>query len=65
MLERYARRLLAHNGRLILAEVDPRLLAGLAETGVTETVGPANIFVATPTIWESLMEAIQTAEAGT
>lgn len=64
MLERYARRLLAHNGRLILAEVDPRLLAGLAETGVTETVGPANIFVATPIIWESLMEAIQTAEAG-
>lgn len=64
MLERYARRLLAHNGRLILAEVDPRLLAGLAGTGVTEIVGPANIFVATPIIWESLMEAIQTAEAG-
>ncbi len=64
MLERYARRLIAHNGRLILAEVDPRLLAGLAGTGVTEIVGPANIFVATPIIWESLMEAIQTAEAG-
>ena len=64
LLERYARRLFAHNGRLILAEVDPRLLAGLDETGATAAVGPGNIFVATPVIGESLREAIREAETG-
>ncbi len=64
LLERYARRLFAHNGRLILAEVDPRLLTGLEETGATAAVGPGNIFVATPVIGESLREAIREAETG-
>jgi hypothetical protein len=37
---------------------------GLGETGATAAVGPGNIFVATPVIGESLMEAIRTGEAG-
>ncbi len=61
MLERYARQVHAHGSRLILAEVDPGLLAGLSETGATEVIGPENIFVATPVIGESIFEAIRAA----
>ncbi|WP_054847958.1 hypothetical protein [Methanoculleus chikugoensis] len=50
--------------RLILAEVDPRFLAGLVETGAAAEIGRDNIFFATPVVWESLMEAIRAAEAG-
>jgi SulP family sulfate permease len=50
MLERYARQVHAHGSRLILAEVDPGLLAGLSETG------------ATPVIGESIFEAIRAAD---
>lgn len=57
MLERYARRVRAHKNRLILVEVDPGLLAGLSETGAAEAIGPENIFVATPIIGESILEA--------
>ena len=64
MLERYARRLRAHNNRLVLAEVDPRLLGGLEETGASAAIGRGNIFVATPVIGEALREAIRAAEAG-
>jgi SulP family sulfate permease len=63
MLERYARQVNAHGNRLILAEVDPLLLAGLEETGATAAIGRENIFVATPVIGESLREAIQAGEA--
>lgn len=62
MLERYARRLHAQNDRLILAEVDPRLLEGLEGTGVMEAIGCENIFFATPVIGEALREAIRAAE---
>ncbi|MDD2788744.1 MAG: SulP family inorganic anion transporter, partial [Methanoculleus sp.] len=64
MLERYARRLRANNNRLVLAEVDPRLLGGLEETGASAAIGRGNIFVATPVIGEALREAIRAAEAG-
>ncbi len=63
MLERYARQVAARRNRLILAEVDPRLLAGLEETGAAAAIGRENIFLATPVIGESLMEAIRAAEA--
>jgi SulP family sulfate permease len=63
MLERYARQVAARGNRLILAEVDPRLLAGLEETGGAAAIGRENIFLATPVIGESLMEAIQAGEA--
>ena len=62
MLERYARRLHAQNDRLILTEVDPRLLEGLEGTGVMEAIGCENIFIATPVIGEALREAIRAAE---
>ena len=61
MLERYARRVRAHDGRLILAEVNPGLLAGLGGTGATEAIEPGNIFIATPIIGESIFEAIRAA----
>jgi len=64
MLERYARQVQAHGGRLILAEVDPRILAGLEGTGAAAEIGYENIFFATPIVWESLIEAIRAAEAG-
>jgi SulP family sulfate permease len=62
MLERYARRVRAHKNRLILVEVDPGLLAGLSETGAAEAIGPENIFVATPIIGESILEATRSIE---
>ncbi|WP_292392842.1 SulP family inorganic anion transporter [Methanoculleus sp. UBA303] len=61
MLERYARQVQAHGNRLILAEVNPGLLAGLKETGAAEVIGPENIFIATPVIGESILEAIRAA----
>ncbi|NLA30536.1 MAG: SulP family inorganic anion transporter, partial [Methanomicrobiales archaeon] len=61
MLERYARRVRANGNRLILAEVNPALLAGLSGTGVTEAIDPGNIFIATPIIGESIFEAIRAA----
>ncbi|MCK9297600.1 MAG: SulP family inorganic anion transporter [Methanoculleus sp.] len=64
MLARYARKVTAGGNRLILAEVDPHLLAGLEEGGVTGAIGPGNIFPATPVIGESLRAAIRAAEAG-
>ncbi|MDV2481143.1 SulP family inorganic anion transporter [Methanoculleus sp. Wushi-C6] len=63
MLERYARQVGAHGSRLVLAEVDPKLLAGLEETGTAAAVGRENVFVATPVIGESLREAIRAGEA--
>ena len=62
MLERYARRVRAHKNRLVLVEVDPGLLAGLSETGAAEAIGPENIFVATPIIGESILEATRSIE---
>ncbi len=64
MLERYARQVQTHGGRLILAEVEPRLLAGLEESGAAAIIGREKIFLATPIIGESLQEAIRAAEAG-
>ncbi len=64
MLEHYARQVATGGNRLILAEVDPRLLTGLEGTGAAAVIGHGNIFVATPVVWESLMEAIRVAEAG-
>jgi SulP family sulfate permease len=61
MLERYARQVRAHGNRLILAEVNPGLLAGLKETGAAEVIGPENIFVATPVIGESILDALRAA----
>ncbi len=62
MLKRYARQVAAGGNRLILAEVDPQLLSGLEGTGAAEAIGRGNIFLATPVVWESLMEAIRAAE---
>lgn len=59
MLERYARQVEVGGNRLILAEVDPRLLEGFEGTGAAEAIGRANIFCATPVVWESLMRAIR------
>lgn len=63
MLERYARQVSAHGSRLLLAEVDLQLLAGLEETSAAATIGCENIFLATPIIGESLMGAIRAGEA--
>lgn len=62
MLERYARQVAARGNRLILAEVDPRLLEGLEGTGAAAVIGRENIFIATPVVGEALTEAIQAAE---
>lgn len=64
MLERYARQVQANKNRFILAEVDPRLLAGLEEIGAAGIIGLGNIFLATPIVGESLAEALRAAEAG-
>ena len=63
MLERYARQDRAQGSRLILAEVEPRLIAGLEESGAAASIGRENIFLATPIIGESLQEAIRAGEA--
>ena len=59
VVERYAARLAANDGRLMLAGVSPKALEQLQRTGTTNTIGQDNIFPANTKLGDALMAAIQ------
>lgn len=62
LLERYAKELLNHNSKLILAGVDPVVMKQLTKTRVSETIPPTDIFPVTNILGESLRHAQAAAE---
>jgi sulfate permease, SulP family len=63
VLQRYALTLRAHDSKLMLVGVDPIVRDQLAKTGVLQTLGEENVFVATPQIGVALNQAVAAADA--
>lgn len=63
VLQRYALALRAHDSKLMLVGVDPIVRDQLAKTGVLQTLGEENVFVATPQIGVALNQAVAAADA--
>ncbi len=63
VLQRYAQALRAHDGRLMLVGVGAEVRDQLAKTGVLQTIGDDNVFLATPQLGEALNRAIAAAHA--
>ena len=61
VLARYADALREHESKLMLAGVDPKVKDQLRRTGIMESIGRENIFLATENIGESAEEAIDEA----
>ncbi|MFE9139416.1 SulP family inorganic anion transporter [Streptomyces sp. NPDC007355] len=58
LLQRYARDLHAHGGRLYLAGVEPHLMDVLHRTGLTTELGPDAVLPATPDVFGAQREAV-------
>ena len=63
VLQRYALALRAHDSKLMLVGVDPIVRDQLAKTGVLQSLGEENVFVATPQIGVALNQAVAAANA--
>jgi sulfate permease, SulP family len=63
VLQRYAKTLHAHDGRLMLVGVDTDVRAQLAKTGLLRVIGEENVFAATPQLGEALNLAVAAAKA--
>jgi sulfate permease, SulP family len=61
-LGRYHDDLRAADAHLVLAGVEPPALTQLTDTGMLHRLGPANVFVARPTLGEAMHQAIERAE---
>lgn len=62
VLDRYSAELLKHESKLMLAGVNPRVNDQISRTGMIQTLGRENIFLATETVGESALEARQEAD---
>ena len=62
VLERYAKKLQANDGKLILAGVGEHVLEQLRKTETTETIPEEDIFIATETLGGATKEAMAAAE---
>jgi SulP family sulfate permease len=62
VLQRYARKLQAHDGKLMLVGVDEAVQSQLAKTGTLALIGAENVFVATPQLGEAFNAAIAAAQ---
>ena len=62
VLERYAQKLQANGGKLILSGVNERVKAQLERTETTETIPEEDIFMATNKLGDSTRAAIEAAE---
>jgi SulP family sulfate permease len=63
VLQRYARSLQAHGGKLMLAGIDPAAHGQLERTGVLRVIGEENVFLATEQLGESVNQAAAAARA--
>lgn len=62
VLQHYSEALRAHGSKLMLVGVDPGVRDQLAKTGVLQSLGEENVFVATPQIGAALNRAVAAAE---
>jgi SulP family sulfate permease len=62
VVRRYAERLQGRNSRLSLAGVSDDVLVQLERTGIIDSVGRENVFLATPEYGESLRQAMEAGE---
>jgi len=63
VLQRYARALQDHGGKLMLVGVDAVVRDQLAKTGVLALIGEENVFLATPQLGVALNQAVAAAHA--
>jgi SulP family sulfate permease len=63
VLKRYGESLRARGNKLMLVGVDPAVRNQLARTGMLQTLGEENVFVATPQLGAALNQAVAAAEA--
>ncbi len=63
VVDRYARQLQRREGRLLLVGVSEHVRWQLEHTRLLKTVGPENVFLATPVVGEALMQARRAAQA--
>ena len=63
VLQRYARGLHEHGGKLMLVGVDAVVRDQLAKTGVLALIGEENVFLATPQLGVALNQAVAAANA--
>jgi len=63
VLQRYAKALQAHDGRLMLVGIDAAARNQLAKTGVLKLIGEENIFLATPQLGAAMNQAVAAATA--
>jgi SulP family sulfate permease len=61
-LQRYAAELERGGNRLMMAEVGPRVMKQLEQTGVMDAIGWENVFAAEPLLGESIHQALEVAE---
>jgi SulP family sulfate permease len=63
VVARYAGALRGQKSKLMLAGVDPDVIAQMERTGVVRDVGRENLFQATQDVGEALMQAVAAAES--
>ncbi len=63
VLQRYAESLQARDSRLMLVGIDPAVYQQLSKTGLLQTIGEENIFLATSQVGEAMNEAAAAAYA--
>jgi len=63
VLQRYSRALRDRQSKLMLVGVDPLVRDQLAKTGVLDSIGDENVFVATPQLGKALNQAVAAADA--
>jgi SulP family sulfate permease len=61
-VQRYAGELERGGNRLMMAEVGPRVMVQLEQTGVMDAIGRENLFAAEPVLGESVLQALEVAE---
>lgn len=62
MVDRYARKLQARGGKLVLVGVNPRIIMQLKRTGLLRLLGEQNVYQSTPLVGEALRQAYADAE---
>jgi SulP family sulfate permease len=63
VVARYAGALRRQKSKLMLAGVDPHVVAQMERTGIVRDIGRENLFQATQDIGQALMQAVATAES--
>jgi SulP family sulfate permease len=63
VVARYAGALRRQKSKLMLAGVDPYVIAQMGRTGIVQDIGRENLFQATQDIGQALVQAVEAAES--